>query len=670
MLTDAKRTLQTAAFVVATISMFCAIGVQGQDIQPLPEKIPAASTTSDAVAQESIDTIMSVPDPEGRWSLGARLLRELYWTKQNQRQRLLDMLENDVAHVKDEDRLVGSRENINLFAPDLALKIARRLKDAWHRESWLGELAWRVSGPPGYGKQLLQEINIPEARVSALVNLATSNQFDFAEVSSWLGEVMRLGGPGTWRSSGYIFGDALSRFVSERRDEVSRFVKSQLKPDESIYALGKMSFNVARLRNDQDTARWLLDEAAALVPKAVKRDKAVMDLFYCGYGRLRPEEAIRLFDEFMMPTISESNIDYPFSMLCGVDFRVALPRLQGAAQRLNLSYVDVLPKVIGRAVQGGPNEVLAWVQDIPPSPLRDAVVVSIAGGLCGYATNSRPQGVVVQKWIDALWALTTQIRDPKEKWSACEGLVALAWHGRLTVSQDIDNELTRLFPEVESVLKPWQREFAEIKHLHRLPLDEQRGRIRKRIAPTMTDGDVRSVATLVRASSLPDEERRSYYRELITQAHSMKEVRKQSSALSGISISIKQIDCRWALEVMWEAFGIARKGGLPTGFGWCSQFDSLGPVDPPASAQEALDSLTETERTADDRTAEALWSFAHTVNSTERDTVLAALCKVLLRQGEIDKTVGVARLIATPWKRASRLASAAAALHSRSQKVK
>ena len=141
--------------------------------------------------------------------------------------------------------------------------------------------------------------------------------------------------------------------------------------------------------------------------------------------------------------------------------------------------------------------------------------------------------------------------------------------------------------------------------------------------------------------------RSKWYDEFLKATRADPDLRRRASALTKLAPYWRGEDPKQCLLVLWEAMQIARSLGLRR------QQDGYEGVETPyVSADDSL-RIGFGSKPADLRTQEALWTFAHGLQSLDdRDAVLEALVGVTAHQGHVESAAGVTSLIGDPARRA------------------
>jgi hypothetical protein len=618
------------------------------------------------VVQELTALLNGIADAKSRWTALVPALGCLPSLDADLRQPLADLAERTALELDDDALLVGSRESLSRFDPDLSLRVARRVRDKSRRDSWLSEMVRHRDTRARYSVQdIVRAVETPDARAKALIDAVAFGRADLATTEAALGEAMELGWSHGLQAPGYVFAERLSRFLPESAGQVAAFVKGHLSPDESVTSLCRLAWGASFWHKDDELADRLRGQAAALVSRTEDPARAVQTLLRGNYARTAPAEALRLFDEFVLPTVTPNS--YPLSELCRIDMEAALTRIGDVASRSGHAHDELLRQVIRSAAwDQGLDSLLPWAEKQPTSPLREALVASIANGVVGFVGNHSSWGsgfsAQVQDWVGRLWALAKGIHDPPTKWRVCEALVRLSRQGpTVLLPLGVEEQVAHLFPDVESSFEPFWREHYERTYLGLLPVAEQEERIRRLVEPVMKGHDIRRAAAMTRSSTLPDQQKAVLYCELVARAGTMADPKDRASALSGIALCLSELDLARALDALWEAVRLAQESGLrPSGQNCVVDF--LGSVLPPASMGEALDYLRQGIAVDLDHRLEQLWSFARTLPPQEGDSVLDLIGQRLVSLEDPQRAFGVSRLIADPERRSRLLACIVSAL--------
>ena len=265
-------------------------------------------------------------------------------------------------------------------------------------------------------------------------------------------------------------------------------------------------------------------------------------------------------------------------------------------------------------------------------------------------TKQQVNRELAEHWVEAATRHTLAVEDKALRGKACERLSALvrSWSHDppIPLPQAIRDEYAKLWPEIESKLDAdSQRNHIEM-NTRLLPLDVQVDAIRQAF---MTKR-VRFAAGLVWRSELGLDDKATWYAQILTQVREIPELPNRSAALTGIAQCLRHDKPEQCLDLLWEGLRISQRLGLAPELHDGS--DSLGTIYPLVTAEECMRMGFKRSPT-DDRSTQALWSFARQLDRRdEQDPVLEKCVGLLLWQGQTEKAAGVIRLIGDPARRA------------------
>jgi len=311
--------------------------------------------------------------------------------------------------------------------------------------------------------------------------------------------------------------------------------------------------------------------------------------------------------------------------------------------------------VLGRVASSShPEPALQWLQAAPPSPVRDAAVVEIAGGVSHRAYQGRDDPATVQQRIDLLAKYALDVADPKTRGRACEAICGLVnwatWRSRpapVALPPSVRDEYASLWPRIESGLDPDRRRFHFLEYASLLPLRLQQDEVREALAKQETQ----RAAALVRIATIGQSEKLRWYEQILDQARRAPNLSQRSAMLSGIARCLWDMDPDLSLRVFWEGLKIAEEEGFKPQHHDVS--DWLGDPNPYVTPEECLRYNNSYMPNEPQKAIQALWAFARAEQRpSHRDGVLESLAEMLLRQEDAPQAACVAAILSDPARRA------------------
>jgi hypothetical protein len=139
----------------------------------------------------------------------------------------------------------------------------------------------------------------------------------------------------------------------------------------------------------------------------------------------------------------------------------------------------------------------------------------------------------------------------------------------------------------------------------------------------------------------------------LAEAKQLPDREQKAKALSGVGGALWWVDADESLVMLWESLSLARELGLkPLELG-----DTTGPgyngwYYPPTSADEALGLVFLEAIGHSAPNADPFWAFARKLeNADDREAVLEAAGKLLVKQKDLTRANGIATLLASPIRR-------------------
>jgi hypothetical protein len=608
---------------------------------PLPVEIPRAQAAPAEIVQQIARVAKQVEDPKQRYQLLSASFWPVSRLPQHELEPIVRLLEEAAERIDDDRFFISYLESLIAAAPESAAARALRIKDPAWRDKHLADVVRGLAAakPRGAG-ELIGQIQNPSHRAQAMAALAQGGSLDYDETTALLAGAATADRPHQ-QPLAYVYADSLVRFAVSRPQEVAEFVASHLKPEDATWAFCRLGGLLLDERHAPEAARIMLDRAAAIVPRAPHPHKLVPYVIQGGYGRLRPKEALEMFNRLVLPKLREEQGDYDhyLASLGAIDVETMIKRAGSFAADISSPGTEVVAAVVCRAVHEiGPAPVFAWVKSTPVGPIRDTVVRSMPWGVAGEGSrfpvgNISPQEV--RQYLQMIEDAVRAIPDPKVRGQAYLWILAEAEIAGMPPPEWVQDEFRRLWETFKDELD--EEDWLDIRHgpFGALPEHAQSGHIRHWLK-TEAGGDRFSVgADLLRRSTLPAAEKRKLYREFIDEA------RGDRTALSYLARSIAPLDLSWALELIWSVLPAVRRVDCP-------------PDGPPENADAAVRWLLSDDARvrvsfqgalAKSDAAATLWSFAKTVPDVDRDGVLQELARVLMHHQRLDEALGVARLI-------------------------
>ncbi len=497
---------------------------------------------------------------------------------------------------------------------------------------------------------LIDEIEAPSIKAAAWFSMARAERADFEQATTYLNEARRLGNIIEAAGGVYSLGMVSSRFAKDQPDAVADYFQSALLPQDAVIAIGHAGVYCDFQHKSPKSAARLLQRGAELVPSCPDQAAATVSLLHSGLAKHHPTLALELFDKFVEPAVKETP-DYPISYLWPAGLQETMKRAERYCINRGIPSERVKARVIGRIASfDNPELVVQWLETATPSSLRDESTVEIIRGVEYHAVKTRGNREQLVKWIDRLTKYALSVDDKPRRAEACLRIASLVAASReqppIPLPVSVREEYVKLWPEIEAKLDSEARENHIQRNLALLPTSIQVDTIRQALAKKR----VRQAAALVWGSSLSQEDKASWHRQVLSEARTIADLPKRSAALSGIAQCFRQDNPDQCLRLLWESLRISQKLGLKPEYHDVS--DGLGTVFPLATADECI-RLGFKKLPADDKTVSALWSFARELDRREeQEVLLERTVEMLLRQGDTDKAAGVVQLIDDPARRA------------------
>jgi hypothetical protein len=631
--------------------------------EPLPAEIPAKSLTTKELLQQAARSVERIEDRRERIRTLSLILYDLRRMSRDELQPFIEIVTREAEQPESQELLIGHAECLAPYVPAIVFRIASSLPEGRGRESPLTYVVRACADSnPQMAREALQQIKDPSRRVSAL-GAFTYRSTNLEEVKKCLIEIKQIGyRPGEQSPPEIYYAGGLEKFLPDRFAAVLDCVKADLSPNSAVDALGHMASSIRFYRQDTATLARLLAAGTEIVPNCENPAKAAESLLYHGYAMHDPAGALRLFDQFIRPTASPET---SFSFLGqfadqGVETVVAKAEQLAAATKLHSE--DVVPEAIRGAFDiTGPDMIIDWLKRSPASSIKDAALEEIAGDLSHYDLTRKPTAAQVQAWVSQLLDMLPSISKPQEKKRAFASVSFLAAKHRLNVSAGIREEYARWLRASNAGrdADSWRQEMFTSIYL--LPDNVQREAIDREF----TARSARTCAEFVSRSALTADEKRTWYQKLLAQTRALPDRRERAIALSGLGGALWPLDPELSLQVLWESLVLARELNLQP----APQNIDFGPGYngwdyPVTTADEAMGGVF--YEPSDDSAASirALWIFARKLeNVPDREAVLDALSKLLVKQQDYPRAAGIASLITSPIRHA-RLSAAVAAAQS------
>jgi hypothetical protein len=191
-----------------------------------------------------------------------------------------------------------------------------------------------------------------------------------------------------------------------------------------------------------------------------------------------------------------------------------------------------------------------------------------------------------------------------------------------------------------------------------LPADKEE----REIARQWKSGETEAAAALLDLSSLEGETRQGWYDKVLVSARAKTDSRRRAALLAGVAKCLKDENPAESIVVLWEALELVKPFNPRRGYHDVHGY--LGPTTPPANPDEALSSTFVDFRGGGQPAIDALWEFAHKLESAdEREPLLEALGKVLAEQKKFPQAAGLITLLSSPTRQAQLWVEIAAEQH-------
>jgi len=622
---------------------------------PLLASIPSRRVTTAALLEQSAIAVEQIAWNSERIRVLARILFDLRDMPEEDLKPLLDILRRETGRPENLLSIIEHADALRAAAP-IVLPLARQLTDEKRRDHSLCLLSQSLQDTD-LAKRVVREIKDPPSYALAQMQFASRSQ-SLEEAKECLAEAKRVGWPPYRGSQGYTYGRALARFAPERLDDVVAYIRSELAANDAVEALGVLAADFDTFHKLPATAAKLFKDAAALVPTCTNPMAAVNVLNRYGYVKHFPLEATELFDRFIPAAAGWGKMSASITALAPAGLDAVVARGDHFAPVVNgTTWRHVAPLIASVSWQTGPDPVLAWLQDQPPSPLREAVIASLATTLDYESSRRGRQGGRPAVWVEQLIALHAEIRDPDARRETGQNLLRFARQASLDVPQSIHDDWLNLFREYTAGLEDDRRQDEINSNFELLPEVEQRIEIERQFAIP----ELPRAANLVRRSSLSPVDKKTLFARLLKEVGNIKTAEKKAAALSGLGGDLWEFDPDGSLSCLFESLSLARWLALkPIGQNIDDGPGYHGWRYPPTTADEAIEPVLKTRGADLDQATAAIWALARRLdNEEDRDAVLAALGKRLVLQREYEKAAGVTFLLLSPPRRAVLFAAVA-----------
>ncbi|MBW3540729.1 MAG: hypothetical protein KY476_10700 [Planctomycetes bacterium] len=642
------------SFVIPILIVLVASAAIGEQSSPgaLPSEIPSAPVDGTEILRGVVGLAEQIEDHNERFRALVLVLYQLEPFSPAQRVTIVEALEAAARHV-DQQTLVSSRESVVQYAPETAVRIARRIEDQRRRDLYLADIVPELArNNPERAGELLKEIEHPEARPPALVAYAINAPLSYGQVEVLLIEAATTSWPehsrGPWT---YSVAEALTRFAREQPSNITAFLRGHFKPDEAVAVLVRLAWKLTHRLHAPGTARKFVEQAMELVPRTDQPAEAAVRVIHGGYSQLQPAEAQRLFDTFILPGLvrGERGSEYPLSLLALVDMNLLASRAEAVAEARHARLMEILPKAVGRAAhEADPDRVVRWLEAQPASPIQSACAVEILGTMRFTTAPREIRQRRAREPIRILSEIAGRVDDPRTQWRIYDGLLVVADSADLKAPRDVLDRWRELWSVLEKETEARERQWVMDSSFHRLPLDEQERRIARRLDPDAGGAEYWkreehppwATLRLISRSSLAKADKEQFLERMAEQAEA------NPLAVAAIAGELASYDYPDALKLMWKALPDTRNPAS-TGSG---TFGIFPPLKPPENATTALQWLRDGRKAylqhgrSEDLT-EVLWSHARSVPDPDRDPLLEELVHVLLEAGQLETALGVTQFV-------------------------
>lgn len=644
----------TALTVVAVLGW---ASVAASAAEPLPADIPTSSMMVSELVKQSALAAERIENVGERINLLATTLYSMRGMSPEELQPVQVLLSREVAKPENQDLIY---QRIGYLQPEILLQFARQLPEGPRREHALGYLVSSLSDTD-VARQCLHEIKDPSRYVVALLFFACRAK-DLNEAKQCLSEIERRGWPPSYNSRPQFYGSALERFVSEHFDEVVSYIRAELPADAAKETLGNIARNLELFKKQPDVAaRIRILIAPPTIPESFDAANATK-LLLSGYAKREPQKALKIFDEYVAPTVKGQEEFSVLASLAPAGIDEVVKRAEGIATAIHWHKHLLIGQVLMRCTTFvGPEAVLEWLRDSPPSVTRDTSIEFVASHLEVWWKSPVIREVNAKKLVDDLSSLLLQIGSPFNRRKASEHVIGLAKQTETDVPQALQDEFLRLFREEASRRDEDDRR-SEISRVYELlPVELQLEAMER----DFSTSELQTRANLVRRASLSPDQKTAWFVEFLGESQKIVDPGQRANALSGLGGDLWEHEPERALPLLWESLTLARQlklkpvaPNLDDGPGY------HGYHYPPTDADEALGPVSSSPEGNEQRRTEALWNFARKFDDQEdRDAVLELLGKRLVARKEYDKATGIANLIGSRL-RAARLFAATAAAQS------
>lgn len=638
------------AVVASTVFGLASLTCLAQTTESLPEQLPHRAVTATEALQEVVRAAEMVDLGHQRQNALTRVLYDVADFDRAELSPVVDCVERALPPWPKLGDATIAASVLARKPPQLVLRICQGVESPRVRDECLRNYVGASADRPSELLPLLSAIERPATRAQAWISLARNDRATWERAKQAMTEAQKFGDVAEAAGNIYALGVLVSRFAKDDPDAVADFLRTVLPPQTAVVAIGHASVYCDFQHKSPTAAARLLEQAAALVPSCPDPAAAATQLMQAWLAKHHPTVALELFDKYIEQKI-EQTPDHPISYLWPAGLTSTLERVERFCSKRGIPKDPITARVLGRVASfDGPELATDWLQAAPPSRLRDEATVEIISGLTYRISYRQPDRNVAVGWVETATRHALAIEDKALRAKACERMTVLVGALRLqpaiALPPAIRDEYAKLWPQIESTLDADERSHRVAMPMRLLPIDVQVRAIREAIAASR----VRMAATRVWQSDLSSEVKATWYAQILTLARAIPELPKRSAALTGIAQCFRHDNPERCLSLLWEGLRISQSIGLKPEYH--DSGDALGTTYPLVTPDECM-RIGFDRLPTDDRSIQALWSFARKLDRPdEQDPVLEKCVALLLRQGLADQAAGVTDLIADPARRA------------------